>query len=165
MTWKKILLFIVSATILTVLSGWLIGSNFLPIQIEINYSEAERSFVQIWVQIALVIGLLLPGLAFLVWIRHAETRLIFGFYLLVLAIQIITEQLVSRVFSSSLLVIVGTLYTLFRVWQLWQGQQFLKVAQNNNIRTQIAASLIWLLLLFWSSNLIFLFLVAWLKIL
>lgn len=166
MTWKTILSFIVSATLLVLLSGWLIRANLLPIQTEINYSEAERSFVQIWLQVAIAIGLLLPGVAFLVWIRHAGARTVFGFYLLVLGIQIITEQIFSRVFSSSLLVIVGTIYTTFRVWQLWQGQQFLRVnAQSGNVRFSVAQGLLWLMLLFWSANLIFLLVVGWLRIL
>lgn len=166
MSWKTILSFIISATILTLLFGWLIKANILPIQTEINYSEAERNFVRIWIQIALVIGLLLPGVAFLVWIRHQKARTVFGFYLLVLAVQIITEQIANRVFSSSLLVIVGTIYTTFRVWQLWQGQQFFKVtAQSTNIREQVAQGLLWLMLLFWSANLIFLLVVGWLRIL
>ena len=50
MTWKTILLFIVSATLLILLSDWLIVANLLPIQTAINYSEAERSFLKIWVQ-------------------------------------------------------------------------------------------------------------------
>ncbi|MEG3991561.1 hypothetical protein QUA13_31485 [Microcoleus sp. S28C3] len=126
MTWKTILSFIVSATVLTLMIGWLMVANLLPIQAAIDYSEAERSFVQIWLQVAIVIGLLLPGIAFLVWIRHPNLRAVFGFYLLVLAIQIVSEQIFSRVFSSSILVIIGTLYTAFRVWQLWQSQHFLR---------------------------------------
>ncbi|NQE34297.1 hypothetical protein [Microcoleus asticus] len=103
MTWKTILSFIVSATVLTLMSGWLMVANLLPIQAAIDYSEAERSFVQIWLQVAIVIGLVLPGVAFLVSIRHPNLRAVFGFYLLVLTIQIVSEQIFSRVFSSSIL--------------------------------------------------------------
>ncbi|MEG4962530.1 MULTISPECIES: hypothetical protein [unclassified Microcoleus] len=166
MTWKTILSFIVSATVLTLLSGWLMVANLLPIQAEIDYSEAERSFVQIWLQVAIVIGLLLPGVAFLVWIRHPNLRTIFGFYLLVLAIQIVSEQIFSRVFSSSLLVIIGTIYTAFRVWQLWQSQQFLRMSDpSGKVGDRLAHGLLWILLLFWSANLIFLLVIGWLRIL
>ncbi|MFB8788287.1 MAG: hypothetical protein U7123_05425 [Potamolinea sp.] len=166
MTWKTILSFIVGATLLTLLSGWLIVANLLPIQAAIDYSEAERSFLKIWLQVALVIGLLLPVIAFLVWIRHPNVRTVFGFYLLVLAVQIVSEQIFSHVFSSSILVIIGTIYTTFRVGQLWQSQQFLKVnAQSGNVRDRVSQSLLWLLLLFWSANLIFLLVVGWLRIL
>ncbi len=166
MTWKKVLSFIVSATLLILLSGWLIKANLLPIPTKINYSDAERNFVKIWIQIAVTIGLLLPGIAFLVWISQPKLRTVFGFYLLVIAIQIVTEQIASRVFSSSLLVIVGTIYTTFRVWQIWQSQQFLKEnTQGRNISFSVAKSLLWIMLLFWSANLIFLLVVGWLRIL
>ncbi|MEG3897089.1 MULTISPECIES: hypothetical protein [unclassified Microcoleus] len=56
MTWKAILLFIVSATVLNLPIAWLMVANLLPIQVA-DYSQAERSFVQIWLQVAIVIGL------------------------------------------------------------------------------------------------------------
>jgi hypothetical protein len=166
MNWKTILSFIVGATFLTLLSGWLMAANLLPLKTEIAYSEAELSFLKIWIQVAIVIGLLLPVIAFLVWIRHPNLRAVFGFYLLVLGIQIVTEQLCSRIFSASLLVIIGTIYTTFRVWQLWEGQQFLRAnAQSRNVSFAVAQGLLWLMLLFWSANLIFLLAVGWLRIL
>lgn len=166
MNWKTILSFIVGATLLTLLSGWLMATNILPIQTEIAYSEAERSFLKIWIQVAIAIGLVLPGVAFLVWIRNPNLRTVLGFYLLVMGIQIVTEQICSRIFSASLLVIVGTIYTTFRVWQLWQGQHFLRAnARSGNVSFAVAQGLLWLMLLFWSANLIFLVLVGWLRIL
>ncbi len=160
MTWKTILSFIVNATLLILLSGWLIGANFLPIQTELSYSEGERSFVQIWLSLAIAIGLILPGVGFLVWIQRPIARTIFGFYLLVLAIQILTELIFSRIFFPSLLVIIGSIYTAFRVWHLWQSQQFVR---GNGER--VMDGLLWLLLLFWSANLIFLLVLGWWKIL
>jgi hypothetical protein len=166
MNWKTILLFIVGATLLTLLSGCLMAANLLPLKTEIAYSEAERSFLKIWIQVAIVIGLLLPGVAFLVWIRHPNLRAVFGFYLLVMGIQIVTEQLCSRIFYASLLVIIGTIYTTFRFWQLWESQQFLRAnAQSRNVSFAVAQGLLWLMLLFWSANLIFLLVVGWLRIL
>lgn len=142
------------------------AANILPIQTEIAYSEAEQSFLKIWIQVAIVIGLLLPVIAFLVWIRNPKLRTVFGFYLLVIAVQIVTEQICSRIFCSSLLVIIGTIYTTFRVWQLWQGQHFLRAnAQSRNVSFAVAQGLLWLMLLFWSANLIFLLVVGWLRIL
>lgn len=90
MNWKTILSFLVCATLLILLSGWLMAVNLLEIQTDIAYSEAERNFLKIWIQVAIAIGLLLPGVAFLVWIRNRNLRTVFGFYLLVLAIQIVT---------------------------------------------------------------------------
>ncbi|MEG4119238.1 hypothetical protein QUA43_17410 [Microcoleus sp. N9_B4] len=167
MDWKTILSFIIGATLLTLLSGWLMAANLLQIQTQIAYSEAELGFVKIWIQIAIVIGLLLPVIAFLVWIHNPNMRTIFGGYLLVMVIQIVTEQICSRIFSPSLLLIIGTIYTTFRIWQLTVAKQkFLTVnPQNGNVNFYIAYCLLWLMLVFWSANLIFLLVVGWLRIL
>jgi hypothetical protein len=161
MTWKSILSFIVSATLLILLSGWLISANLLPIQTELSYSQGERSFVQIWLSLAIAIGLIIPGVGFLMWRQRPTARTILGFYLLVLAIQILTELIFSRIFFTSLLVIIGSIYTAFRVWHLWQSQQFVR----GNAGERVMDGLLWLLLLFWSANLIFLLVLGWLKIL
>ncbi|MEG4203163.1 hypothetical protein QUA20_04455 [Microcoleus sp. Pol7_A1] len=47
MTWKTILSFIVSATVLTLLSGWLMVANLLPIQAAIDYSERAQALLPI----------------------------------------------------------------------------------------------------------------------
>ncbi|KAM3110383.1 hypothetical protein [Phormidesmis sp. 146-33] len=164
MTWKTVFLFIFSATLLILLSGWLIGANILPIQSQPNYSQAEKNFVRVWIQIAIAVGLLLPSFAFATGWRSPERRTVFGFYLLVLVVQILTEQICSQFFSRSLLVIIGTLYTVFRLWQLWQGRQVLEMGAQRSSK-RIVHSLLWLLLLFWTLNLIFLFVVGWSNIL
>lgn len=164
MTWKIVLSFIVSATLLTLFGGWLIGANILPIQPQLNYSEAEQNFVQVWIRIAIVVGLLLPSVAFATGWRSPERRTVFGFYLLVLVVQILTERICSQIFSRSLLVIIGTLYTVFRLWQLWQGRQVLAMDTQRGSK-RIVHSLLWLLLLFWMVNLTFLLVVGWSNIL
>ncbi len=89
MTWKTTLSFIVCATLLILLSGWLIEANLLPIQSNLSYSEVKRNFVQLWFRIAIVLGIILPTAAFLVGIRRLKVRIILGFYILVLAVQIV----------------------------------------------------------------------------
>ena len=96
------------------------------------------------------------------WWRYLDSRKILGFYLVVLIVQIAVEMIVSRVLFPSLVVMSGTIYTAFRIWQLWQGQQLVKAeVQINNDHSTIFSNLLWLLLLFLSSNLILLFTVAW----
>lgn len=173
MIWKTVLSFIASATLLILLSGWLIRANILPIQPQLNYSEAEQNFVRVWIQIAIAVGLLFPSVALAIGWRSSVRRTVFGFYLLVLVVQILTESICSRIFDRSLLVIIGTLYTVFRLWQLWQGRQVLEMdAQRCNDSARVGQSthlivhgLLWLLLLFWAVNLIFLFVVGWSNIL
>lgn len=153
-TWKITFSFVTLATLLILLIGWLIKNNALPVKTIINYNTWETNFIQFWIWVALVVGLLLPAIAFLVWMRRPEPRKILGFYLLVLLVQIITEQVVSSVLFPSLLVIIGTIYTIYRLWQLWQGQQIVNTdTQLNTPNRRILRSLLQLLLLFWSINL------------
>ena len=166
MTWKTTFLFIVLATLVVILVGWLISIGILPISQMINYSDAGLRFIRVWILLAIAIGLIVPTITFVIWFKYPEIRKIFGFYLLVLIIQIVTEQIVSRVWLPSLVVIIGTLYTAFRVWQLWHEQQFIKSTdfiEPGNFR--IISSVLWLLLLFWSSNLIMLLTLSWPSIL
>ena len=159
---KKMLLFVACTTVLLLALNWLILSDTLPIEKTIDYSALQANFIQIWVKIAAFIGWLLPIIAFFVWWRYLDRRKILGFYLVVLIVQIAVEMIVSRVLFPSLVVMSGTIYTAFRIWQLWQGQQLVKAeVQINNYHSKIFSSLLWLLLLFWSSNLIVLFTVAW----
>ncbi|MCC5620550.1 hypothetical protein [Nostoc sp. CHAB 5715] len=120
MTWKTTFLFMVLATLVVILVGWLTSIGILPISQMINYSDAGLRFIRVWILLAIAIGLIVPTITFVIWFKYPEIRKIFGFYLLVLIIQIVTEQIVSRVWLPSLVVIIGTLYTAFRVWQLWQ---------------------------------------------
>lgn len=165
-TWKTTLLFVTCATLILLPLNWLMLGDTLPIKKAIDYSISQTNFIQLWIKIAVVIGVLLPGVAFFVWWRYPEPRKVMGFYLVVLIIQIVAESILSRVLFPSLVVVTGTVYTVFRIWQLWQGQQIvMAAAQTNNHNSIIFSSLLWLLLLFWSSNLIVLFAVSWPSIL
>ena len=153
-TWKPTLSFVTLATLIILLIGWLIKNNLLPVKTVINYSTWETNFIQFWLWVALVVGLLFPSIAFFVWMRCPEPRKILGFYLLVLLVQIITEQVLSSVWFPSLVVIIGTIYTIYRLWQLWHGQQIVNTNDQLNAANQrILRSLLQLLLLFWSINL------------
>jgi hypothetical protein len=114
------------------------------------------------VVIAIFFGILLPGTAFFVWIHHPEPRKILGFYLLVLSVQIVTEQVLSGVLFSSIVVAIGTIYTAFRLWQLWQGQKLLAANSQTVVpHRKLLNVLLWLILLFWLSNLIMLLVLPW----
>jgi hypothetical protein len=165
-TGKTTLLFVTCATLLLLPLNWLMLGDTLLIKKAIDYSISQTNFIRVWLKIAVFLGLLLPGVAFFVWRRYPEPKKILGFYLVVLIIQIAAESIFSRVLFPSLVVITGTIYTVFRLWQLWQGQQLVNSGvQTNNHNPIIFRSLLWLLLLFWSSNLIVLFTVAWPSIL
>jgi hypothetical protein len=107
----------------------------------------------------------MPAIAFFIWFNRPEFRKFLGFYLLVLIIQIVTEQIVSSLWFSSLVVTIGTIYTAFRVWQLWQAKQFAIDIQRDRFTHKLMSGLLWLLILFWSSNLIMLLTLGWSSIL
>jgi hypothetical protein len=158
--WRTLLAFVVIATLIMMLVGWLTSNRLLPIRQTIEYSEVELNFIKGWMQLAIAIGLVLPTIAFITWFKRPEIRKIFGFYLLLIVIQIATEQIISEFWLSSLVVVTGTLYTAFRVWQLWQSLQLIRTSQDRS-QYRLISSVLWLLLFFWSSNLIVLFAIAW----
>ena len=123
MSWKTILAFVLFATLLTSIVGWLSATEILPLRQGIEYSGVERNFLRIWLGLAIVIGVIVPAIAWFVWYERPIYQQILSFYLAVLAIQIVTEQIVSSIVFPSLVVTIGSLYTLFRIWQIWQGTQ------------------------------------------
>lgn len=150
------------ATLIVLLTGWLTMSRVLPIKMTLDYSRAELNFIQFWVKLAIFIGIALPGAAFFVWIRHSEPRTVLGFYLLVLIIQVVTEQILSKMLFPSIVVTIGTIYTAFRLWQLWQGQQLVAATTELGVLSHgLIGGLLWLMLLFWLSNLIMLSVLPW----
>jgi len=68
LTWKTTLSSVIFATLL-ILKGLLTISGALPIKMILDYSDFASKFIQVWVVVAICIGLLLPGTAFF-WIRQ-----------------------------------------------------------------------------------------------
>lgn len=160
--WKKTITFLILTTLFILLTGWLVMTGMLPIKMTMSYSEAEVNFIKFWVKVAILIGVILPGAAFLIWFYHPTARTILGFYLLVLIVQIITEQVLSKTLFPSIVVTTGTIYTAFRLWQLWQGQQLIAATtQLDKGNRVLLGSLLWLMLLFWLSNLVMLLVLPW----
>lgn len=165
MNWKITLSFVLSATLLTILVGWLTINGVLPIQQNIQFSATEQNFLRVWLGLAIAIGLILPSIAWLVWLKNPPARKILGFYLFVLLVQIVTEQVFSSIGSPSIVVTIGTIYTVFRLWQLWQGQQLTYKTAGDLLPPQLMNGLLWLLGLFWFSNLLMLLTLGWSSIL
>ena len=157
--WKTTLFFISFVTILTAAIAWLIQGDILPLKLTIDYSIQESQFIRFWLKLALVIGVLFPLIGFFLWIAEYEIRKLWSFYLLVIAFQIATEFMFSRLFFPSIVVIVGTFYTAFRLWQLWEGKILIA---NHHFFVQ---SLLWIVLLFWLANVVVLLTLSWFIIL
>ncbi len=144
-------------TVVLRLLGWMTTWEMLPINPDLEraplHSETAR-FIRWWLRSALIVGVALPVLAFLIGIRRRDLRQAFGLYLLVLAGQIATEMMMRRTFFSSMLVLIGTAYTAYRLWQLWQGIRLVRSSnQVSNVGRRLALSLLWLLFAFWGINL------------
>ncbi len=161
-TWKTTISFLILSTLLILFIGWLTISGILPIDRAIDYSDEQANFLKVWMTTAIFVGILLPATALGIWIHHLKPRKVLGFYLLVLIVQIITERVLSRVLFSSIAVIIGTIYTAFRLWQLWQGRKLLAAKTRTIVpRQKLLNGLLWLMLLFWSSNLLMLLMLPW----
>lgn len=145
--------FLVIATLLSMGLGWSIKVGNLPLRTVMAYSERESQFIQVWVKIALLIGVIVPFVMLITLWDQLIVRQFLGSYLGVVAVQLACEVSFSRWFVKSIVVIIGTIYTIFRLWQLWEGLHLTKYAQPE-------LGLLWLILLFWVGNLIMLFFMA-----
>jgi hypothetical protein len=160
--WKTTLSFLSLATLIILLMGWIMMNDAVPLMLVIDFSESQTKFIRFWLGAALVIGVIVPSIAFFVWRSDRQSRKVLGFYLLVLIVQIVTEEVLSTVLFPSIVVVVGTIYTAFRLWQLWQGQQLIATTtQLGTVSRWKLRGLLWLLLIYWFSNIIMLLVFAW----
>ncbi|MBD1914250.1 MULTISPECIES: hypothetical protein [unclassified Leptolyngbya] len=159
-TWSITLLFAAFVALLTLATGWAIAAEALPIEPQLNFSEAGTRFIRVWIPLSLVLTIILPTMGFIFWFRNLELRRILGFYLLAIATQLISEQLFGAWFSS-LVVLIGTLYTCFRLWQLWHAREQIRNMPARYSGDRLLQGLLWILITFWACNLIMLFTLAW----
>jgi hypothetical protein len=117
------------------------------------YSEAQLQFIKVWVYVALFIGVILPLIMLIVFWEQPILRQFFSYYLLVVFVQLASEIGFSRWLCKSVVVIIGTVYTGFRIWQLWWGIHLVSYSQP-------WLSLLWLVWLFWLANMIMLLTMA-----
>lgn len=147
--WLTVFFFIAIATLLSAGVGWLVKKGKLPLKRRIAFSEAQWQFMRVWVKVALVVGVILPSVMLVAFWQESILRLFFSYYLLAVAVQLASEASFSRWFCPSIVVIIGTLYTGFRIWQLWSGLQLVAYRLP-------WLGLLWLVLLFWVANMIML---------
>ena len=148
-----IILFLISATIFSVIVGGLVKQSVLPLKPVMDYSEPQLKFIKIWVNVALFIGVILPGLILIfVWQQPLQHQFL-SYYLIVFFLQLASEFIFKRWFCKSVVVIIGILYTGFRIWQLWSGLHSITYPQP-------WFSLLEVVFIFWIANLIMLFTLA-----
>ena len=147
--WYTAWSFIAIATLLSISCGWSIKSDRLGIKSTLPFGDRQLNFIKVWVNVALLIGVIIPLIMLVVFWNQPTARQFFSCYLLVVAVQLGCETVFSRILCKSIVVIIGTLYTGFRIWQLWAGLQLTTYSQP-------WLSLLWLVFLFWVANMIML---------
>ncbi len=147
--WLTVFLFIAIATLLSAGVGWLVKKGTLPLKRRMSFSEAQWQFMRVWVKVALVVGVILPLVMLVTFSAQSIPRQFFSCYLLAVTVQLACEVSFSRWLCQSIVVIIGTLYTGFRIWQLWEGLHLVAYRMP-------WLGLLWLVLLFWVANMIML---------
>lgn len=147
--WFSVFSFCALATLLSISYGWLVKKEKLPFNSIMAFNDTQLQFMKVWVNVALAIGVIIPVIMWIVFWNTPILRQFFSCYLLAVVVQLACEISFSRTFCKSVVVMIGTLYTGFRIWQLWSGLQLVTYSQP-------WLGLLWLVLLFWVANMIML---------
>ncbi|WP_319421109.1 hypothetical protein [Pleurocapsa sp. FMAR1] len=147
--WFTVFSFCAIATFLSVSYGWLVKKGKLPLNSVMAFNDAQIQFIRVWAKVAGLVGIILPLVMWIVFWNQPIVRVFFSCYLLAVVVQLASETGFSRILCKSVVVIIGTLYTGFRIWQLWSGLHLINYPQP-------WLGLLWLVLLFWVANLIML---------
>lgn len=148
-----ITVFIIFATNLAIGYGFGVKAQRLPFSSEIGFSEQQWSFLRGWVKIALVTGVLLPIAFFVKALGNPSALMYWGCYLVVVAVQLISERVFSQWLVSSVVIPIGFCYTAFRLAELLDGLNQLSLSGFTLIGFIC-------ILLFWVANLIMLMTLA-----
>lgn len=147
--WFAVFPFCAIATLLSVSYGWLVKKGKLPFNSVMAFNDREFQFIKVWAKVALLLGVILPIVMWVAFWNTPIVRVFFSYYLFAVAVQLASEIGLSRTLCKSVVVIIGTLYTGFRIWQLWSGLHLATYPQP-------WLGLLWLVLLFWVANIIML---------
>ena len=147
--WFTVFSFCALATLLSVSYGWLVKKGKLPLNSVMAYNDAQFQFIKVWAKVAGLIGIIIPVVMWIVFWNEPIVRVFFSCYLLAVVVQLASEIGFSRTLCKSVVVIIGTLYTGFRIWQLWLGLHLITYSQP-------WLALLWLVWLFWVANMIML---------
>ncbi|WP_299405446.1 hypothetical protein [Acaryochloris sp. IP29b_bin.148] len=153
---KVILGFITSATLLTLLVGSLAKVQWIALDLDIAARLPPPA--PYWHMVVALMGLLMPILM-RVW--HRRQRLIcriLDAYLIVFIAQILSELILTPIFLRGIAVIIGSLYSTFRLLQLWQSQTWVTKASH---LPQWFTLFLWSLMAIWLINLLRFILYRW----
>jgi hypothetical protein len=109
------------ATFLSMGIGWSVKIGRLPLRAMMAFSDRQWQFLRVWVKVALGIGAIVPLVILIALWHELNVRQFLLGYLAVLVVQLASEANFSRWIVPSIVVPIGTIYTAFRIWQLWEG--------------------------------------------
>ncbi|GJD18306.1 hypothetical protein RIVM261_032620 [Rivularia sp. IAM M-261] len=145
--------FLTGATLSSILIGWLVKTGSLPLKTMMAYTEGQLRFIRVWVKIALIIGVIVPLVLLITSWSNSIARQFLLSYIVVVIFQLACEASFSRWLVKSVVVVIGTIYTIFRLWQVWEGLHLTSYSQQ-------ILGLLWLVMLFWVANIIMLIFMA-----
>ncbi|MBD0390126.1 MAG: hypothetical protein ICV54_27385 [Nostoc sp. C3-bin3] len=146
-------LFILVITGLALGYGFGVKARRLPFTAEIGFNQQQWQFLRWWVKLASFAGVLLPMcLLALAW-KQPSSSVFWGSYLLIVAVQLISERVFSRSLVPSIVVPIGFFYTTFRLWQLLDGFTQLTFSYLTLVGFGVVV-------LFWVANLVMLMVMA-----
>jgi hypothetical protein len=151
--WLTVFSFCALATLLSASYGWLVKKEKLPFNSIMAFNDTQWQFMKVWVIVAGLLGVILPFVMSIVFWELPVLRQFFSCYLFAIVVQLASEISFSRTFCKSVVVIIGTLYTGGRIWQLWSGLHSFTYSEP-------WLSLLWLVLIFWVANIIMLITMA-----
>ncbi|MEH1787148.1 hypothetical protein [Nostoc sp.] len=146
-------LFILITTSLAIGYGFGVKARRLPFTAEIGFSEKQWQFLRWWVKLAFVAGILLPICLLVPAWRQPSSWVFWGSYLLIVAVQLLSERVFSRWLVPSIVVPIGFFYTAFRLWQLLSGFTQLTFSYLTMVGFGVVV-------LFWVANLVMLMVMA-----
>ncbi|MEM8534356.1 MAG: hypothetical protein AAGF95_26150 [Chloroflexota bacterium] len=157
------LLFVLIATALIGLIGWVVSHGLVPwVALEgamgpSNFSGTAQTILMIWMATALVITFVLPVGILAMWWRDAQVRTLLAPYALLLLIQMPTEMIGAQIFFPNIVVFTGFIYTSYRIYQLWYAQKLARqFIWETPLRARVTMSILLAGLCFWSCNSLFL---------
>jgi hypothetical protein len=154
--------FVLAATACLTLLAWYLSAGGLPWLMPLSTQDLFRlappwvsPAFRLWMATAAILTLALPLLALVAWGRHSSVRWALLPYVLVLAVQIAAESVITRLFSARPVALAGLLYTSYRLWQLVRARAAFAAATAPVGLARRGVDLLLLAgLVFWSANLL-----------
>ena len=152
--------FILAATAVTAAAGMAgAASGAGAVDLAAALGPLNDSVLPVWMALAALIAVVLPSGVLLRWGRDPMVRRALLPYLGVLLVQVPTEAALPRLLPSWTVLVIGGLYTGFRLWQLRVARRDLTGAPadaGTRVGRRAAAAVLAAGLAYWAGNLAFL---------